>query len=102
MKQSKKTRTRNFLYEQEHYGDEPVISRTSSSIDLIHAYNWYGHFHVAEDAKKFVLDYFKKEKKKAQRRHIYIMSIVAPFFVLFRCSALSSFFLAAFSFSLVW
>lgn len=65
MKQSKKTRTRNFLYEQEHYGDEPVISRTSSSIDLIHAYNWYGHFHVAEDAKKFVLDYFKKEKKKA-------------------------------------
>ena len=51
-------------YEADHYGEEPVISSESSSVDLIHAYNWYGHYHVAEDAKAFVLAYFKKDEKK--------------------------------------
>jgi len=57
-------KARRVLYDQDHYGEEPILTKDSKSIDIISAYNWYGHFYVADDAKKFVLDYFKKDKKK--------------------------------------
>lgn len=61
---AKRAKQGRVSYEGEHYGDEPVLKGIPSNIDLIHAYNWYGHFHVAEDAKKFVLAFFSKDKKK--------------------------------------
>ena len=61
---AKRAKQGRISYEGEHYGDEPDLSGTPGNIDIIHAYNWYGHFHVAEDAKKFVLAYFSKDKKK--------------------------------------
>ena len=44
------------------YGDEPVITKNSKDIDLIHAYNWYNYRYDAEDAKKFILNHLKSKK----------------------------------------
>lgn len=43
-------------------GDEPTISRTSSRIDLIYAYNWYNYFYDVDAAKGFVVSYLKSKK----------------------------------------
>lgn len=48
--------------DEKYMGDEPTISRDSSRIDLIHAYNWYNYFYDVDDAKKFVISYLKSKK----------------------------------------
>ena len=63
MARSKKPGPRKLSYEHEHYGDEPEITKKSTNLDMIHAYNWYGHYHMADDAKKFTLEYLKTSKK---------------------------------------
>lgn len=56
---------------------DPVITETSTSVDLILAYNYFNYFYGAEDAKSFVLTFLKSRKvpkaqlKKAQQIRPY-------------------------------
>ena len=50
-------------YEHSHYGDEPKVTKKSTDIEMIHAYNWYGHYQLADDAKKYTLEYLKSSDK---------------------------------------
>lgn len=61
---AKRAKQGRVSYEADHYGDEPDLKGSPSNLAIIEAYNWYGHYHDSEDAKKFVLAYFSKDKKK--------------------------------------
>lgn len=46
------------------YGDEPVVTATSTDSQIINAWNWFNYYHDSDDAKSFVLSYLKSLKKK--------------------------------------
>jgi hypothetical protein len=55
-------KTKNSVIENNYLGDEPTVTRGSSAIDMINAYNWFNYFYTTEDAKSFILEYLKNQK----------------------------------------
>lgn len=54
----------NAVIDAQYYGDEPTLTTTSTDHDIISFYNWHNYIHTADDAKTFVVDYFKATIKK--------------------------------------
>lgn len=54
------------IIDRKHLGDEPTITKTSSVLQMIHAYNWFNYFYTAEDSKQFVLEYIKQQKMNSE------------------------------------
>jgi hypothetical protein len=54
-------KTKNSVIERNYFGDEPVVTKGSTAIEMINAYNWFNYFYSAEDAKNFVLEYLKQQ-----------------------------------------
>ena len=55
-------KTKHSIIDRKSLGDEPTITRTSSALQMINAYNWLNYFYTAEDSKQFVLEYMKQQK----------------------------------------
>lgn len=55
-------KTKLSVIDNKYLGDEPTITKNSSVIDMINAYNWLNYFYTPEDAKGFVIDYLKQQK----------------------------------------
>ena len=61
-KSAKKARGK--FVDEKYLGPEPDLSgRIPTAVELAKAYNWYNYFYNNDDAKGFVLDYFKKHHK---------------------------------------
>ena len=64
---------RRSAIDNKYAGEEPNITSSASTLDLIRAYNYYNYFYSSEDAKSFVLTFLKSRKvsktslKKAQQ-----------------------------------
>jgi len=58
---TKKRITKSF--DQKHYGDEPVIVGIASEEQLSEAYNFYNYMHDHAQAKKWIIEYLKKNKR---------------------------------------
>ena len=66
-------KARGKFLDEKYLGSEPQITASSSTIDLLSAYNWYNYFYSSEEAKDFTLSYlrqikFDKEKLKKLSR----------------------------------
>jgi len=61
-KSAKKARGK--FVDEKYLGPEPDLSgRIPTTVELAKAYSWYNYFYNNDDAKSFVLDYFKKHHK---------------------------------------
>ena len=57
-------KARGKFVDEKYLGPEPDLSgRNPTTTELAKAYNWYNYFYNNDDAKGFVLDYFKKHHK---------------------------------------
>ena len=50
--------------DEKYLGTEPDLRGETTSAELIGAYNWYQYFYNADQAKGFVLEYLRDQKKK--------------------------------------
>ena len=68
LKPKPKTKTRSQLksIDDKYYGSEPLGVDATDDMALTAAYNWYNYMHDASQAKKWILEYLKKEKGSAQ------------------------------------
>lgn len=58
-------KSRGSFVDEKYLGPEPDLSsRIPTTTELILAYNWYNYFYSNDNAKEFVLDYFRKHHKK--------------------------------------
>jgi hypothetical protein len=55
-------KTKYSIIDRKILGDEPKVSKTSTALQMINAYNWLNYFYTAEDSKQFVLEYMKMQK----------------------------------------
>ena len=57
-------KSRGSFVDEKYLGPEPDLSAPMPTmVELINAYNWYNYFYSNDDAKSFVLSYFKKHHK---------------------------------------
>lgn len=52
-------------FDLKHYGDEPILVGEATDSQLVGAFNWYNYMYDVSQAKKWVLEYLKKEKRSA-------------------------------------
>lgn len=58
-------KARGKFVDEKYLGPEPDLSgKIPSATDMVKAYNWYNYFYNNDDAKGFVLEYFKAHHKK--------------------------------------
>lgn len=55
-------KTKHSIIDRKSLGDEPKVTKTSTALQMINAYNWLNYFYTAEDSKQFVLEYLKQQK----------------------------------------
>tara|TARA_R110000772_G_scaffold99174_2_gene198840 strand:- start:5063 stop:6166 length:1104 start_codon:yes stop_codon:yes gene_type:complete len=56
--------------DEKYLGTEPDLRGETTISELIGAYNWYNYFYNAEQAKGFVLEYLRDQKKKDLAKRI--------------------------------
>lgn len=59
-------RTASKTFDLKHYGDEPILTGTATEVQLTAAFNWYNYIHDTAQAKKWLLEYLKRDKRPAE------------------------------------
>lgn len=62
-KVARKTKSENYLINWKYLGDEPDSSKIKTQIDLVRAFTWYNTMCEYGDARQYLKDYFKTDKK---------------------------------------
>ena len=67
-------RKQQALVDQKYYGDEPLLNKNSTTIEIINYYNWHNYIHSNDDSKQFVIDFlkFKKTPKNVIKRILQV------------------------------
>lgn len=59
-KPQRKTQSETYLVNRKYLGDEPT--KIETKVDMLKAFNWYHNMCDADDARKYMKDYFKNDK----------------------------------------
>lgn len=52
--------------DRKYYGDEPILIGEVTDSQLVAAFNWYNYMHDISQAKKWLLEYLKRNKRPAE------------------------------------
>lgn len=63
LKKRRVTKSRRSELKAKFSGPEPKLNENSTNIEIMHAYNYYNSTYTDDDAKQFVITYFKSQQK---------------------------------------
>lgn len=61
-KTKRTTKSETYLVNWKYLGDEPKVSLTPTTVDLVRAFTWYNTMCENEEARTYLKDYFKNDK----------------------------------------